>query len=157
MLQGTFKKILKNGKVNFKEIFCGTEDSFKNYEKTGKICEIFGEGNEKVWRWYDELSRKFWKIINFEETLVEFVNFYQNCKKTEQILKFYKFRKFLKMLQGFRKILRNRKVKLEEILEKSKNSYENCEKIREICTDFGKVLRNFENVTWNFRENFEKS
>ncbi len=35
---------------------------------------------------------------------------------------------------------------MQEILEKSGNSCKNCEKIGKICTDFGKVLKNFENV-----------
>ncbi len=88
---------------------------------------------------------------------MESKNYNQNCEKTGQILKFSnKFRKILKMLRGFRKILKNRKVNFEEILKKSENSFENCEKMEKICTDFGKVLKSFENVTWNFQENFEK-
>ncbi len=34
--------------------------------------------------------------------------------------------------------------------------YENCEKTRKICEIFGKVSKNFENITRNFLENLKK-
>ncbi len=45
-----------------------------------------------------------------------------------------------------KKFLGNRKILLR-----------NCEKIRKIYEISGEVLKNFENITRNFEENFEKN